>query len=298
MGGLKTDVFLKPRCPNCISKKDIVMQIKDNFGVYFCNTCQNAFTYPIPKNVSRYYPSYYWKGATHLDEIKKFMFRFLQERRIKYVERLADKGCILDVGAGEGRYFLSLSKRFNLISQEPQDSKVKNKQIIKKDFLSWDHKQKYDIVCFWESLEHTPQPQKYLTKAYSILKIRGKVIIEFPRYGCLESRILGKYWFHLDTPRHLAHLTNKGIVKILKRAGFNKIKQFQIFSPDYSPWGLMSSLFNIAGFDVTNYFKKTGNIPFFILLLPLAGVCFLLEFIVWLFNQSPISIVVAEKSSG
>lgn len=282
-------------CPNCKREGRVSLRLKGKFNIYYCDKCLNGFTYPTPKNIQNYYPAYYWKNLSLLGKVKNILFNILQRRRILCIKKTIKKGNILDVGSGEGRYFSMLPSTYNLVRLEPPGSKVQNKSVIKKDFLSWKTNLKYDVVCFWESLEHTPEPQRYLTKAYGLIKKKGKVLVEIPRYNSIESKIFGKYWFHLDLPRHLAHLTDGGIVVLLKRSGFKNIKVKKVTSFDYTPWGLLASLLNGFSLDITDYFKKSGNFPLFILITPLIFICFTIEFILTIFQQSPIILATAEK---
>jgi 2-polyprenyl-3-methyl-5-hydroxy-6-metoxy-1,4-benzoquinol methylase len=282
------------RCPNC-NKSTIVKKVNGKFNIYFCTRCCNGFTQPVPKRIQSYYPDYYWRNSTPLEDVKNIIFNVLQKRRISCINNNLSDGNVLDVGSGEGRYFSSLSKKYSLVSLEPPGSNVKNKLVIKKDFLKWTPKNKFDIVCFWESLEHTPYPQKYLEKAFRIMNNKGKIFIEIPQYDCIESKLFGKYWFHLDLPRHLSHFTQNGIVILLKRTGFTDIKIKKTYSFDYAPWGLMASVLNSANINITDYFKKTGNLPLFFLIAPIVLFCSLFEVMLSLLNKSPIILVSARK---
>ena len=282
------------KCPN-YHKSSIVKKVNGKFNVYLCSRCRNGFTCPVPKNIQSYYPNYYWKNSTLLEGIKNTIFKILQRRRILCVNHHLSNGNVLDVGSGEGRYFSSLSKKYFLVRLEPPGSHVKNKLVIKRDFLKWMPKNRFDIVCFWESLEHTPSPQKYLDKAFRLLKSNGKIFIEIPQYDSFESKLFHKYWFHLDLPRHLAHFTEEGIVILLKKSGFTNIKVKNILSLDYAPWGFMASVLNRSGFNITDYLKKTGNLPLFFLITPMVFIGFIFETVLSLFNKSPIILVSARK---
>ena len=297
---MKKNMISQPKpilCPNCRTEEKVSIKIKGKFNIYYCSGCHNGFTSPVPKHIEQYYPGYYWKTASVLENIKNTMFRLLQRRRVDWVRKVLpkSKGYVLDVGSGEGRYFSSLREKYKLVNLEPPASKVKNKTVIKTDFLKWKTKDRFDVICFMESLEHTPSPQRYLTKANKILKDKGWIIIEFPRYNCLESKLMGKNWFHLDLPRHLAHLTDKGVVNLLTRTDFTNIKIKEILSLDYAPWGLAASILNGVNIDITDYFKKSGNLILFILITPMVIICGIFEIFFLLINQSPLAVVIAKK---
>lgn len=299
------DAFVKsspnPQCPNCNGKGKVQKIIESKFSIYFCTNCSNGFTYPKPKHIEKYYHSQYWTSLNTVGSLKNFIFYILQKRRIKWVMNTLPKGEILDVGSGEGIFAASLPKTYKVASVEPITSKVKNKSVIKMNLLSWKTNKKFDAICFWESLEHTPYPQEYLKKAYRLLNNNGKIFIEFPRYNCLESKLFGKNWFHLDLPRHLNHLTNQGIIILLEKSGFKNVNVQGISAFDYTPWGLTASLLNCIGKGTADSIKKSNkkskNLFLFILLIPITLFFVIIEIILFFINQSPIALAVAEKNA-
>jgi SAM-dependent methyltransferase len=283
------------KCPNC-SKDNIVRKItKGVFRVYFCKSCHNGFTYPTPKNIGKYYQNYYWESSSLIGSIKNYIFDIFQARRVNWVKKTIPKGLILDVGSGEGRFGSALPHKFKVVNIEPPRSKIKNKSVLKLDFLTWPTKQKFDAICFWESLEHTDSPQLHLSKAYKLLKDGGYIFIEFPRYNCLESKIFAKNWFHLDLPRHLSHLTDKGINCLLSRCGFRDITQKSVASFDYAPWGFIASTLNMVNPHSTDYVKKTGSKILAIFLLPLWFISLIIEIALFTIKQSPIGLAIGKK---
>lgn len=287
---------LDVRCPNCPQKGKAHKEINGKFSIYFCYGCRNGFTYPTPKHIEEYYRNSYWTSSGFLGNIKDIIFDIFQRRRVSWTTKTILKGIILDVGSGEGKFGTALPQTYKVVNIEPTGSKVKNKSVIKKGFLEWKIDQKFDAVTFWESLEHTPYPQKYLEKAYKLLNNKGRIFIEFPRYNCFESKLFGKNWFHLDLPRHLAHLTDKGVILLLKRSGFKNVNIKSVFSCEYAPWGITVSLLNSINLRATSHIKKSGNLLLFIVLVPITFLSFILEIVLLLMNQSPIALAVAEKN--
>lgn len=286
----------RPLCPNCKKNEEIKKLINGKFDVYYCTKCFNGFTYPQPKKVEKYYHNQYWSSASFIGNLKDFIFYVFQKRRASWVKSAFSSGEILDVGSGEGIFAKYFPKNYTVNSLEPSWSNVKNSSVIKKDFLKWKTDKKFDAICFWESLEHVPFPKSYLVKTNKLLKAKGKIFIEYPRFNSIEAKIFGKYWFHLDIPRHLSHFTDKGISAILRDAGFNKIKIKNAFSLDYAPWGLTASLVNLKINETTENLKRSGNPTLMVLLLPVAFLSVFIETALFLVNQSPIGLAVAEKN--
>jgi len=173
----------------------------------------------------------------------------------------------------------------------PQNQKLQTNQSSR-----WETNKKFEAITFWESLEHTPNPQKYLDKAFSLLRDNGYIFIEFPRYASLESKIFKKYWFHLDLPRHLFHFTDKGIKKMLKKIGFKIVYFKSVPSFDYAPWGFVTSILKILGVSATDKTKTTGSTLSLLFIIPLIIISIPFEIILIILGQSPIGLVIAQKN--
>ena len=72
-------------------------------------------------------------------------------------------------------------------------------------------------------LEHLTEPNKELSEVYRILKPDGVLFIGVPNYNCVESRLFGKYWYGLETPRHLYQYSTDTLINIAKKNGFEPV---------------------------------------------------------------------------
>lgn len=284
-----------PNCPICLRNENVFLKYKKKFKLYFCKNCNIGFTSPSPKQIEKYYDNHYWITSSFVGTIKDYIFDIFQRRRINWLTSKVSKGNILDIGSGEARFGKALENRYKITSLEPLNSKVKNKLVIKKDFLKWETNLKFDAVTFWESLEHTPSPKEYLIKTYNLLNKNGFVFIEFPRYDSLELKIFKNNWFHLDMPRHLFHFTDKGIKKLVSEAGFINISFKSVPSFDYAPWGFIASILNAFKVSATDKTKQSGSILSLLLILPLFIISLPFEVILMILGQSPIGLIIAEK---
>jgi SAM-dependent methyltransferase len=200
----------------------------------------------------------------------------------------------VDVGSGEGKFAASLSTEYAVINIESPFAKVKNPSVIKTDFLSWRYSKALDIVTFWESLEHVPNPRAYVEKAYRLLRKNGHIMVECPRYDSLEARFFGSSWFHLDMPRHTVHFTNEGLQLLLRRSGFGNVTIRSVGAFEYSIWGVAASV--LASFGISDiYLRRKEMLPVLLLLLPIFFLGFVIEYVMFLCGNTPISVVTAEK---
>lgn len=288
--------MIKISCPICSENNDIILLDYNHFNLYLCKRCKNGFIYPVPKNLSDYYPKIYWQHKGRFSPLRDWLHRWLQKDRVSWFKNYLSKGDVLDVGSGEGVFGDTLGKNFNVTNLEYPGAQVENKLVIKKDFISWKTNQQFDGIVFLESLEHVPNPEKYLAKASSLLKEGGYIFVEYPRFSSLESRILGKYWLQCDIPRHLFHFTEDGMKILAKRANLKVIEQKGLISYQYSPYCLLASFVQI--FKLPSLNLRLGvvkNIPTLLFLLIGAPLAFILETIFYLFGESPLGLVILKK---
>lgn len=284
-----------PRCPNCNSSKKVNFKYRiDSFKIYICQNCLNGFTYPWPLDLAKYYHSGYWIFPGLIGLIRLKVYNFFQLRRKQWIQNYLKSGHILDVGSGEGLFGKSLSPSFKITNLDYLGAKIKNKNILKKDFLKWRTNSKFEAIVFWESLEHTPRPFSYLKKARSLLKKEGYIFIEYPVFECFESKLYKKYWFHLDPPRHLSHLTSSGIEYLARKSGFKILLHKAIFAPEYVSIGFVASFVNL--FNLSSSTIPLSNRNYLILLLtPLGIFSLIIEYFFFLLNQSPIRLIVLKN---
>lgn len=281
-------------CPNCNATLILKYSSINDFDILFCRRCLIGFTSPVPKNLSKYYHARYWLTPGIQGNIKKYFFKFFQRRRSYWINSYLKEGEILDVGAGEGNFGKMLNSKFKVTSIDPS-SRIKNKDVLKVDFLKWNTRKKFDAITFWESLEHTSEPQKYLEKASKLLKKGGFIFIEYPRFDCLESKIFKGFWFHLDPPRHLSHLTKRGLEIMLSRVHLAKYSHLITPAFEYSIWGTVASILNLFNTERTDTLKYKPHIFFLIFIAPFALLAMIFQFLLWSIKQSPIGLMITKK---
>ncbi|HCB23222.1 hypothetical protein A3H81_00500 [Candidatus Daviesbacteria bacterium RIFCSPLOWO2_02_FULL_38_18] len=286
----------KLRCPQCQTNTTLTLPtLNQKFHILYCNNCFLGFTYPVPKNIGKYYSDIYWKSPGVTGILKEMLYQLFQARRKKWIKKYLSTGKILDVGSGEGIFGRSLSNQFKVINLDIPGAEIKNPDVIKKDFIKWQIKQKFDAVVFWESLEHISNSAEYIKKASSLLNKNGLIMIEFPRYNSLESKIFSKYWFHLDPPRHLSHLTIKGLIKVLKNNNLKILSCQSVIAPEYSLGGFVASILAVLRINTSALFKKNVSLLYLVIASPILMIVLLWQIFLYLINQSPIGLIIAKN---
>lgn len=290
---------MNPKCPFCLNRSNVRFIFSDDkFNFFFCSICHMGFIYPYPKSreLERYYHENYWVTPGLLGFFRKFIFDFFQTRRKRWIMQYLNKGKILDVGSGEGKFAKSLDDRFQVTSLDVPSSKIINKNVLKVDFLKWQSRERFNAIVFWESLEHTPTPEQYLQKAYKLLEKGGLIFIEYPRFDSLESKLFNQHWFHLDPPRHHSYITKKGLEILVARIRLVKIFHQSIPAFEYAIWGFIGSTLNIINVKITDILKQNRSLILLFFLFPFFVLVIFIEILFVLVGQSPIRLMVAKKS--
>lgn len=239
-------------CPICLSRQTSEFTMSENihgarliankrkFIYQRCNNCESLFlkNFRIPKN---FFKIFY--GKDYLDsasETNNFINRLWERINLLKKKRLL-KGLIktslkkikiLDVGVGDLSFLKTLDDNFEkfgveknpLLSFENANNKIK---IFKGDFTRINlGKTKYDFVTMWHVIEHIENPRKVLSKVRKVLKKGGFFVFSTPNPESLGAKVFKRYWFHLDAPRHLVFLSQKGVDIIANKAGFRRVKTF------------------------------------------------------------------------
>lgn len=284
-------------CPVCLEKKRIHPLTISEFSLYLCKECSNGFVYPVPKNLSIYYPEIYWQNKGKFSQFREALHVSFQQTRARWFKKYISEGSVLDVGSGEGVFGKILGEKFNVTNLEYPGAKVRNENVVKVNFLNWKTNKKFDAIVFLESLEHVSDPVNYLKKATSLLNKNGLIFVEYPQFDSLESRILGKYWLQRDIPRHLLHFTKDGLRYIAKKNNLKVVTQEGILSYQYSPYCLLAGAIQILHLPTLNLrLGVIKNLPILTFLVLGAPIAFILETFFYFFGESPVGLLILKKS--
>lgn len=194
-----------------------------------CRQCSLVFTSPRLKRdlILRGYvenedPNYVSQAS---GRIRSF------EGCLKQVERFAQVGTILDVGAAAG-FFLKVAKDKGWVTFGIEPSKFladfgnRNYGVnvfcgTLEDSPKWRHQM--DVVTLWDVLEHTFDPRDTLVRCNRYLKPNGHIVVNYPDIGSVLAKLAGrKWWFIISV--HLYYFTPKTIAKLLAETGFEVVE--------------------------------------------------------------------------
>ena len=84
--------------------------------------------------------------------------------------------------------------------------------------------ERFDVITFWDVVEHLPDPRSFLDRSRELLGPDGHVLIKTPRTSPTSVRIaaamprLGRPL--LQAPSHLQYFQRSGLARLLRDAGF------------------------------------------------------------------------------
>ena len=231
----------------------------ETFGVYACQACGVIFTdVKIDDNFySKYYlPDYYNEGPENLfvKSPMALLRKISYSRRQRLIKRYSPLGkTVLEIGCGKGDFLAFLPafyKKYGVeinpsgyeyVQKHYPDISIFNKK-ISEDALPG-REQKYDIIGLWHVFEHLDNPNSFLKTIKNILSPNGILVFDIPNAASLGFRWTKKFWFHLDTPRHLFLYDRKCIQGLMKKHDL-KIVHYSASPIDYFQ-DLSLSFYNI-----------------------------------------------------
>lgn len=150
----------------------------------------------------------------------------------KIKKKLPEDPLILDIGSAGGA-FIEAAKNHGFKKVEgiePSNklcdrSKSRNHKVFNgdlKSFMKQYKDQKFDLICYWDVIEHLAYPKKELELAKKIMKDDGLILINFPDIGTFQAKLFGSnFWWIISV--HLVHFTKDTMKKMLSLVGMETI---------------------------------------------------------------------------
>jgi SAM-dependent methyltransferase len=203
------------------------------FGVVQCQVCRMVFVSPrlTPTALQRLYdqPAYF-EGGVYGTQSPHSPAMLLQRAwtagRLREIgAHRAPPGRLLEIGSGYG-LFLAAARQagwqvrgVELSRTGAEHSVWARKLDIFCGQLAQAPQDLADVVCFWDTLEHVPDPLEFLRQVRLRLAPGGVFALSVPYFSSLPSRILRSKWWTLKPEQHIWHLTPATLQLIAARAG-------------------------------------------------------------------------------
>ena len=182
-------------------------------------------TFPKPslETLPNYYESDNYishtdRSRTLFERVYRLIKSIAIKKKISLINKHANKGNLLDIGAGTGSFLHAAKKDgWQTIGLEPSEkakqfASLKGLKFI--DNLNDIPTKSQDIITMWHVLEHVPNLDEYLFELKRIIKPSGTIFIAVPNFKSFDASYYGKFWAAYDVPRHLWHFSKGSIQKL------------------------------------------------------------------------------------
>lgn len=183
-----------------------------------CVSCGLVYQNPRPTfaEMAAHYPPDYESytpepNAENSSWLLRQAIQYGVTKRCRFITRYKRAGRLLDVGCATGNFLQGIR---NCGNWEPYGVEI-NEHVV---HIAQEHgldvrlgtleqagfsDEFFDVVTLWDVLEHLHDPAGSLHEIYRILKPDGLVVVRVPNADSWDSRLFGRYWAGLDSPRHL-----------------------------------------------------------------------------------------------
>lgn len=227
-----------PVIKNKIKAKDIKMIYKkkfrinieneilniDNYELYYCPDCELEFFYPRTPGTKNFYK-----------ELNRYEWYYLIDKNeYDYTKKFVNKGdFVLDIGCGKGSFSLKIpDANYTGLEITDQELGYKNIKIINETIEKHaiKNKNKYEVVCAFQLLEHIDNIFSFIENALICLKNNGYFVISVPNNNSFVSLECNAV---LNMPPH--HLNRFNANSLQKIAQIFGLEIINIYEEDLQP---------------------------------------------------------------
>jgi protein-L-isoaspartate O-methyltransferase len=251
-------------CPQCSTSASLLLHTEDYnrrlstevFNYYWCPTCKLIFIWPIPDDLGKYYPPSYYPILSTLEELEVQVKS--QQYKVDLMQQFVAGGRLLEIGPGPGDFaFLSKRAGFDVDTIEMDERCCR----LLRDVIGVNVVQsadtlhalqtmgQYDVIAMWHVIEHLPDPWGVLDVLADHIVPGGILVIAAPNPQAMQFRLFGRFWTHLDAPRHLELIPMQLLSQRLEKQGWQRrlMTTTDAGSLYWNRFGWRYSLSNLTG---------------------------------------------------
>ncbi len=237
--------LIEVSCYYCGSSESEFYDKENGFQLVKCSSCGLVYVNPRPsdEDISHAILIGMHEGEHILSTTGSYSFLRIR-RYLKILRNLYPNGILkqngakwLDIGCGFGEFLHALLKfsnnRLSVKGSEPDQHKIVSarKRGLDVSFLDLDNiEDKFDYISLLNVYSHLPDPIRYLSQIYSLLKNNGEFLIETGHSCHLPSKLHHKPYY---LPNHLSFANKEIVENILKKVGFDIIDTRIYRHPQY-----------------------------------------------------------------
>ena len=227
-----------PLCSACGGAMEHLFETRDyNRGIseeYFhyaqCKDCRLISLVNVPQDLQRYYPHDYHQIPASEAAIEAGVMH--DQYKIDLLKRFVTSGRLLEIGPAWGAFCL-LAKRAGFsveaIDMDPACCEFLASRLGVRAIHSDDEAEAVaeasvpDVVAAWHVLEHMRDPWRLLDRLATRLVPGGVIVLALPNPKAFQFSLFGRFWAHVDAPRHL-HLVPPSVLRRhAEKAGLEQV---------------------------------------------------------------------------
>ncbi len=210
------------RCPVCATGSR-PLGVPTQARLRVCGECGHRFV-----DCDRFVPeeAYHagYDGFRPDTAFERNLVRLLSERvrpLVKPSARLLDVGCGNGAGLRAARALGFEAGGIDVSDAAVAKCRDAGLDAVVGDFPTHDFgEQRFDVVTFWDVLEHLPDPARFVERAAALLRPRGLLVAKVPGHRGLSVRVVS--WFPrlggavLQIPHHLQLFSRESLARLLR----------------------------------------------------------------------------------
>ena len=222
-------------CIFCGPAPSEVVIVENDFAARQCSECGLIFVSPRPsrERVADLYrlDEAYLSSESHLSEAGAPLGRLYVRQVVSQIRRHAERGRLLEVGAGNGDVLVEARRRgFEVCGVElnPTQAAFIRDRLGISCFESLDEitrdstMERFDVIYHRDVISHFFDPLEELSTLNSLLADGGTMVFETGNLGDVD-RSYFKHYSVFQLPDHLFFFSDRNIDELLRRTGFMRI---------------------------------------------------------------------------
>jgi hypothetical protein len=150
--------------------------------------------------------------------------------RKRRIVRYKTQGNLLEIGSAYGFFLELMRDQFNVVGFEVCKEAAEFARnllglpVLNEDFLTYDLKQRYDVICMWDVIEHLQRPDLFLARIASCAADDAYLFLTTGDISALVPRIRGPKWRLVHPPTHIHYFGRATIRNLLEKFGFEVVE--------------------------------------------------------------------------
>jgi SAM-dependent methyltransferase len=218
-------------CPACGAEPVRFLFRKDRYDYARCPACWLVYVNPRPsgEELAAIYDHY---GSGYFTSPRKLAIDFSPlkyEKELAFFRRHSAPGPTLDIGCATGSFLAALQEQgmratgIDIAGPSVEFCRSRGLDAVQGDFLTWPFPEGYfRNVTLWASLEHVPEPRRFLERSHALLREGGRIFVPVPNFASLTQIVLGKRNRYVGV-EYLNYFTTESLRRLLERAGFEAL---------------------------------------------------------------------------